>query len=227
MSVNVQISILRRLLRCPDRSRCGRCDPRPMSCRRYPHSRSRDTPVPTSISLCRPMRTGTTCCGLLDMPRTAGISAPNRTRLGHNGIRRSHGRHSHRLTAAPRSTTTSTVPRSLTFTRSHDLFGDGSVVLVDLAGHTPGSVGVLLHTSAGRVLLAGDAAWHTSQVEDIRQKSSYPGGLADEDRAESFDPAPRLHAIKDRVTVVPTHDPDAAKWLQAGQIGVTPSSPAP
>ena len=28
-------------------------------------------------------------------------------------------------------------PPVLTFTRSRDLFGDGSVVLVDLAGHTP------------------------------------------------------------------------------------------
>jgi glyoxylase-like metal-dependent hydrolase (beta-lactamase superfamily II) len=94
---------------------------------------------------------------------------------------------------------------------------------LDLAGHTPGSVGVLLHTSAGQVLLAGDAAWHTYQVEDIRQKSSYPGGLADEDRAESFRTLHRLHAIKDRVMVVPTHDPDAAKRLRESQIGVNPS----
>jgi glyoxylase-like metal-dependent hydrolase (beta-lactamase superfamily II) len=101
-------------------------------------------------------------------------------------------------------------PPVLTFTRSHDLFGDGSVVLVDLAGHTPGSVGVLLHTSAGPVLLAGDAAWHTYQIENIRQKSSYPGGLADEDRAEAFRTLHRLHAAKERVTVVPTHDPGAA-----------------
>jgi glyoxylase-like metal-dependent hydrolase (beta-lactamase superfamily II) len=104
-------------------------------------------------------------------------------------------------------------PPVLTFTRSHDLFGDGSVVLVDLAGHTPGSVGVLLHTSTGYVLLAGDAAWHSYQVEDIRQKSSYPGGLADQDRAQAFRSVHRLHAVKDRVTVVPTHDPDAAKRL--------------
>lgn len=102
-------------------------------------------------------------------------------------------------------------PPVLTFTRSHDVFDDGSVVLVDLAGHTPGSVGVLLHTSAGYVLLAGDAAWHTYQVEDIRQKSSYPGGLADEDRTEAFRTLHRLHAVKDRVKVVPTHDPDAHK----------------
>jgi glyoxylase-like metal-dependent hydrolase (beta-lactamase superfamily II) len=114
-------------------------------------------------------------------------------------------------------------PPVLTFTRSHDLFGDGSVVLVDLAGHTPGSVGVLLHTSAGPVLLAGDAAWHTYQVDDIRQKSSYPGGLADEDRAESFRTLHRLHAIRDRVMVVPTHDPDAAKRVREAQIGVNPS----
>jgi glyoxylase-like metal-dependent hydrolase (beta-lactamase superfamily II) len=72
---------------------------------------------------------------------------------------------------------------------------------------------VLLHTSTGYVLLAGDAAWHSYQVEDIRQKSSYPGGLADEDRAQTFRSVHRLHAVKDRVTVVPTHDPDAAKRL--------------
>ncbi len=126
-------------------------------------------------------------------------------------------------------------PPVLTFTRSHDLFGDRSVVLVDLAGHTPGSVGVLLHTSAGPVLLAGDAAGHTYQVEDIRQKSSYPGGLADEDRAEAFRALHRLHFIKDRVRVVPTHDPDAAKKLREKEIesdplawrAVSPSSAAP
>jgi glyoxylase-like metal-dependent hydrolase (beta-lactamase superfamily II) len=105
-------------------------------------------------------------------------------------------------------------PPVLTFARSHDLFGDGSVVLVDLAGHTPGSVGVLLRTSTGHALLAGDAAWHTYQVDDIRQKSSYPGGLADEDRDEAFRSLHRLHAVKDRVAVIPTHDPGAANRLR-------------
>jgi len=107
-------------------------------------------------------------------------------------------------------------PPVLTFTSSHDLFGDGSVVMVDLAGHTPGSVGILLHTLEGWVLLAGDAAWHTHQVEDIRQKSSYPGGIADVDRSETFRTLHRLHAVKDVVTVVPTHDHDAARTLAAG-----------
>ena len=43
-----------------------------------------------------------------------------------------------------------------TFTRSHDLFGDSTVLLVDLAGHTPGSIGVLAHTERGWILLAGE-----------------------------------------------------------------------
>jgi glyoxylase-like metal-dependent hydrolase (beta-lactamase superfamily II) len=101
-------------------------------------------------------------------------------------------------------------PPVLTFARSHDLLGDGSVVLVDLPGHTPGSVGVLLRTGQGPVLLAGDAAWHCLQVEHIRHKTSYPGMLADEDRATTFHTLHRLHAVRNTVRVVPTHDHDAA-----------------
>ncbi|WP_051288897.1 MBL fold metallo-hydrolase [Mycobacterium sp. URHD0025] len=104
-------------------------------------------------------------------------------------------------------------PPVLTFERSHDLFGDGAVQLVDLAGHTPGSIGLLLNTAAGSVLLAGDAAWHDLGVEHIRQKPSYPGAFADEDRDECFHTLHRLHAIRDRVRIVPTHDHTAATSL--------------
>jgi glyoxylase-like metal-dependent hydrolase (beta-lactamase superfamily II) len=99
-------------------------------------------------------------------------------------------------------------PPVLTFTRSHDLFGDGTVVLVDLAGHTPGSVGILAHTPRGWILLAGDAAWHHLQIDTIRQKASYPGNFADDDRDQTFATLHRLHLARQRVTIVPTHDPD-------------------
>ncbi|MBU3064599.1 MBL fold metallo-hydrolase [Nocardia sp. NEAU-G5] len=102
-------------------------------------------------------------------------------------------------------------PPVLTFPRSHDLFGDRSVLLVDLAGHTPGSVGILAHTPRGWVLLAGDAAWHHLQIDTLRQKSSYPGGLADDDRDETFRTLHRLHRVRHTVTIVPTHDHDAAQ----------------
>ncbi len=46
------------------------------------------------------------------------------------------------------------------FRASHDLFGDGSIILVPLPGHTAGSTGMLIQRSNGsRVFLLGDAAW--------------------------------------------------------------------
>lgn len=104
-------------------------------------------------------------------------------------------------------------PPVLTFERSHDLFGDGAVQLVDLAGHTPGSIGLLLNTAGGWVLLAGDAAWHDLGVQHIRQKPSYPGAFADEDRDASFHTLHRLHAVRDQVRIVPTHDHTASTSL--------------
>lgn len=104
-------------------------------------------------------------------------------------------------------------PPILTFTRSHDLFGDGSVVLVDLAGHTPGSVGVLAHTARGWVLLAGDVAWHSLQIDSIRQKASFPGNFADDDRDATFKSLHRLHLARHVATVIPTHDYDATRRL--------------
>lgn len=106
-------------------------------------------------------------------------------------------------------------PPILTFTRSRDLFGDSSVILVDLAGHTPGSVGVLAHTGRGWILIAGDAAWHQLQIDKVRQKSSYPGVLVDENRDETFRTLHRLHLARHAVAIVPTHDHQAARRLSA------------
>lgn len=104
-------------------------------------------------------------------------------------------------------------PPVSTFTSSHDLFGDGSVMIVDLAGHTPGSVGVLARTSSGPVLLAGDAAWHAEQVERLRQKPSIPGEFVDADRDAAFATLHRLHLARHALRVIPTHDHDAVDGL--------------
>ncbi|MYR07605.1 MBL fold metallo-hydrolase [Gordonia sp. SID5947] len=114
-------------------------------------------------------------------------------------------------------------PPVATFTASHDLFGDGSVIVVDLAGHTPGSVGVLARTTTRWVLLAGDAAWHTEQVQRVRQKPAIPGEFADEDRDAAFATLHRLHLARHRVHVVPTHDADASGHLCDGRFSQTRS----
>ncbi len=98
-------------------------------------------------------------------------------------------------------------PPVLTFARSKDLFGDGSVVLVDLSGHTPGSIGVLLAVDDGtRVLLAGDSVWSKLQIELLREKAPMPGLLFDNNRDAAFATIHRLHALPPGIEVIAGHD---------------------
>ena len=46
-----------------------------------------------------------------------------------------------------------------TFTSHHDLLGDGTIVLVDVHGHTRGSQAMIVRAPGGPILLTGDAAW--------------------------------------------------------------------
>lgn len=112
-------------------------------------------------------------------------------------------------------------PPVLTFTRSRDFFGDGSIVLVDLPGHTPGSIGVLAFTERGWILLAGDAAWHELQVQQIRQKSAFPGNFVDTDRDLAFKTLHRLHLAREFAAVIPTHDHDATRTLATASHSAT------
>lgn len=98
-------------------------------------------------------------------------------------------------------------PPVLNFPRSRDLFGDGSVLLLDLAGHTPGSIGVLLAVDDGsRVLLAGDAVWSKLQVDLLREKAPMPGQLFDADRDAAFRTIHRLHTLPDGIELIAGHD---------------------
>ena len=52
------------------------------------------------------------------------------------------------------------------FRASYDLFGDDSIVLVPLPGHTAGNTGMFVNRSKGqRLLLLGDAAWVAANVQ--------------------------------------------------------------
>ncbi|AQW48473.1 MBL fold metallo-hydrolase [Streptomyces violaceusniger] len=98
-------------------------------------------------------------------------------------------------------------PPVLTFERSHDLLGDGSVILVDLAGHTPGSIGILLAVDGGRrILLAGDAIWNGLQASLLRGTAPFPGRLTDADHDGAFAAIHRLHKLPDGIDIVASHD---------------------
>ncbi len=62
------------------------------------------------------------------------------------------------------------------FDHALDLFDDGTIILVDLSGHTEGSLGAWVNLDAGPVLLAGDSTWllETIRIWPPRKNGSSP-----------------------------------------------------
>jgi N-acyl homoserine lactone hydrolase len=97
----------------------------------------------------------------------------------------------------------------LNFPRSHDVYGDGSIVVVPAPGHTPGSVVIFLTLANGtRYAFVGDLVW---QREGITQREERPWVYkwADADPEGTRENLLRLAAIYERfpdMILVPAHD---------------------
>lgn len=96
------------------------------------------------------------------------------------------------------------------FSTSLDLFGDGSVVLVPLYGHTPGSVGMFVTVDSGhRYFLVGDAVWSAGALKNGSPKFWAARWLADADSDQTQQAENQIRAAMQRdpsLTVVPAHD---------------------
>lgn len=98
-------------------------------------------------------------------------------------------------------------PTYLGFDSSHDMHGDGSVVIVPAAGHTPGSVVIFVTLPSGqRFAFIGDLTW---QLEGITRRVERPllmRALADSDSSAVRRDLARVIALAGKVQLVPAHD---------------------
>jgi glyoxylase-like metal-dependent hydrolase (beta-lactamase superfamily II) len=98
----------------------------------------------------------------------------------------------------------------LGFSRSHDLYGDGSIVVVPSPGHTPGSVSVFVTLPTGkRYAFVGDLVWQREGIMLREERPWLQRSLADVDPAGVRAEILRMAAIVARfpeITVVPAHD---------------------
>jgi glyoxylase-like metal-dependent hydrolase (beta-lactamase superfamily II) len=103
-----------------------------------------------------------------------------------------------------------------TFDESADIFGDGSVVVVKLFGHTPGSVGVFVNVSpTKRYFHVGDAVNLVEAVER-RVTKSFVMTSTDVDRAAADRTVARiaqLHEAAPEIAILPAHD--RAAWTRS------------
>ena len=110
-----------------------------------------------------------------------------------------------------------------TFARSHDLFGDGSIELIDVAGATAGGLAALVRLPERPVLLCGNLAWTHSQA-----RYAWMPGLAFQ-RELWWEKIWRLKKFKDLVPellVLPGHDWKAVRKVKASDITVHEFSPS-
>lgn len=93
---------------------------------------------------------------------------------------------------------------------SHDVFGDGAVLLVRMAGHTPGALGMLLSASDGRrYFFVGDTVWSSLAIERQAPRFFLASLIVDADRRQAADQLARLgrfHSAHPEVLIVPSHD---------------------
>lgn len=96
------------------------------------------------------------------------------------------------------------------FGASRDFFEDGSVVLVPMPGHTPGSVGVFVNVPSGRrFLIIGDTAWAQEGVAWPAEKPWLARRMVDFDADGVRRQLVLLHQLQRAnpdVLIVPAHD---------------------
>ncbi len=105
------------------------------------------------------------------------------------------------------------------FDRSLDLFADGTLVLVDLSGHTAGQVGMFVNLPSGkRLFLIGDTSWTERGVEQNKPRPVFVQWIShvDSDRERNSEQLKRIHELHQRdpeLLIVPAHDEVVAAGL--------------
>jgi N-acyl homoserine lactone hydrolase len=109
----------------------------------------------------------------------------------------------------------------LGFPQSHDVFGDGSVVMVPAPGHTPGSI-IAFITLPGpkRYALVGDLVWQVEGIQIPAERPWLSRRLVDfeEDKVRGvIGHMHQLHRAMPDLVIVPSHD--RRVWERLPRLG--------
>lgn len=95
------------------------------------------------------------------------------------------------------------------FPESADLVGDGSIVVVKLSGHTPGSIGVFVNlTPFARLFYVGDAVLTTEGI-DRRRHKGLPMQFTDDNKILTAKVIGQLNLLQElapEIVMIPSHD---------------------
>jgi glyoxylase-like metal-dependent hydrolase (beta-lactamase superfamily II) len=97
---------------------------------------------------------------------------------------------------------------------THDLFGDGSILLVAMPGHARGQLGALVRSTRGPVLLCADGAWTSQAWRELRAPHAVTTVMQDDMAALTATLRALQCFARERpdVTILPTHCPETLAW---------------
>ncbi len=93
---------------------------------------------------------------------------------------------------------------------THDLFGDGSLILVNLPGHARGQIGMLAQTAQGKILFAADACWLARSIRERKPPHPITNLLVDDPHAvrTTIDHLADFAQAHPGITIIPSHCPE-------------------
>ncbi|MEQ1724582.1 MAG: MBL fold metallo-hydrolase [Sphingopyxis sp.] len=118
------------------------------------------------------------------------------------------------------------------FRQSRDIFGDGSLILVPMAGHTAGSVGLFITVGGKRYFFTGDTSWALQGFSPPAHKFFAARSIADLDPDQLAAEIVGVHRLMERdsdLTIIPAHDRAAypaggvyPQWIGTAGSGASP-----
>lgn len=99
------------------------------------------------------------------------------------------------------------MPDHFPFRSGFDLFGDGSLIAVDLPGHAAGQIGLFLKTSKQQVFLCADAVWSSKAIRENRLPHPLTRLILNNYEAfvSTFGKLRSLHQQYPQITIIPSH----------------------
>lgn len=104
------------------------------------------------------------------------------------------------------------------YEESVDFYKDGSVVIVRLPGHSPGSIGIFVNLSTNaRYFFTGDLTWRREGFQFLTHKYFISSLLVDLDRSlmeKEIARISELQKLKPEIKIIPSHDSNAYEGIK-------------
>ena len=102
------------------------------------------------------------------------------------------------------------------FPQTVDLLGDGTLIAVNLPGHSPGNMGLLVNSPDSRFFLIGDAAWLRRNYLEMKPAHRLMNFIVT-DKSQMMENLGRLHEVANKnpeIIIVPSHCPETWAEIQ-------------